>query len=386
MLKYGLLRKQYSLFLVIFLFGGFILSGFFTYFMPFIRIISVIIILIYLSVNIYLNYLKSRNIFIFQIILLSYIMIQFYLNQIRDFDADLAMLLTMLFATLFLKNIKELIRILKFVIILNFIAMFFEVVSFSYIINIVEANKYEFGRMQGIFSYSKEAGYFLLIAFIFLRYFNISIFYKIILLLSSVMSGARTAIIAIIFILLVDYIYQAHRKLNFRNIFKQYLYFIVIIVLLISFSSYYFTDKTEYMLFRISSSFDFDSSSQQHRLYYWNFYFNSLNDYSLLDWLVGKGTYLNNLIGNGSENTYLMVISQIGLIGLFIFIIPFIMVIILLLKKPFKYYPFLILFVFLFVGRIGIGWADGILMWIMIYFIINKNYKYNVKMRKLNEH
>lgn len=370
------LVHNYNYFFTILLFVGFIVSTPFTYFVPSIRYLAVSIIFGYLFINIFTNYWKERKLFLFQIFLILYIYIQHFLNQIRDFDSDLAVLLSMLLATAFIKNIDNTIKILKFLVVVNFIAMVYEVISFEYIINMVEGNKYEFGRMQGLFSYSKETGYFLLITFVFLRYFDVSMFYKIILILSAIMSGSRTAIIAILFILFIDYIYQIYKKINY----KQFIYFFITVTILILFTSYYFTDKTEYMLFRILSSFDFETSSQQHRLYYWNFYFESLNNYSIFNWIFGNGTYLNHLIGNGSENTYLMIISQMGLIGLSIFLIPIFLVIILFFKKPFRYYPFLVLFVFLFVGRIGIGWADGILMWIMIYILINNNYTYNKRL------
>lgn len=368
--------NRYKFFITIVLFIGFIVSAPFEYFIPSIRYLAVAIIFGYLFINIFTNYWKERKLFLFQMFLISYIYIQHFLNQIRDFDSDLAVLLSMLLATAFIKNIDSTIKILKFLVVVNFIAMVYEVISFEYIINIVENNKYEFGRVQGLFSYSKETGYFLLITFVFLRYFDVSMFYKIILILSATMSGSRTAIIAILFILFIDYIYQTYNKINY----KQFFYFFITVAILILFTSYYFTDKTEYMLFRILSSFDFETSSQQHRLYYWKFYFESLNNYSIFNWIFGNGTYLNHLIGNGSENTYLMIISQMGLIGLSIFLVPIFLVIILFFKKPFRYYPFLVLFVFLFVGRIGIGWADGILMWIMIYILINNNYTYNKRL------
>lgn len=372
--QYVLQKNQY--FFVVLLFIGFITSASATYFIPIIRNLAVSMIFAYLIYNIFINYWQDRILFLFQMLLVTYMSLQHFLNQVRDFDADLATLLAMLLATLFFKNLENTMKVLKFIVIVNFIAMIYEMVTFEYIINIVAANKYEFGRMQGIFSYSKEAGYFLLISFVFLRYFNVSMFYKVLILFSSILSGSRTAMVVILLILIIDYIYQSHRKINLKKIFKQYLYLSIFILLTIFLASYYFADKTEYMLFRILSSFDLESSSQQDRLYFWSIYFNSLDSYSIVQWIFGNGTYLNNLVGNGSENTYLMIISQVGLIGLSLFMIPIIMVAFLFFKKPFKYYTFLLLLAILFTGRIGIGWADGILMWMLIYYILYQNYIY----------
>lgn len=372
----GKKADEQKYFFTILLFVGFISAAFFAYFFPIIKIVAIAFVLVYLIINIFMNYYYDSRIFIFQLFLISFLFLQLFLNQIRDFNADLAILIVMLLGTAFMKNIDETIKILKVVVIVNFFIMLYEVINFEYLIQIVEANKYEFGRMQGLFSYSKEAGYFLLIAFIYMRYFDISMFYKIIILLSSVLSGSRTAIVAIVFILLVDYIYNTHKGINIKFLFKQYMLFIITITSLWLLSVYYFTDQNEYMLHRILSSFDFESSSQVTRVTFWNEYFQSLNNYSILQWLVGNGTYLNNLIGNGSENAYLMVISQLGILGFFIFTLPFIFVIVLFLNKPFKYYPLLVLAIFLFVGRIGVGWADGILMWMLVYYVIYQNYTY----------
>lgn len=368
--------NKYDLVFIILLFVGFISSSLFSYFLPMFRNFAVIAVLLYLFINIFNNYWLDRKLFIFQTFLIFYLCVQYYINQFQDHDTDMAIVLSMVFATLFFKNIDVVIKILKPVLIINFLFMFYEVISFEYIINIVEENKYEFGRMQGIFSYSKETGYFLLITFIFLRHFNISIFYKLLILVSSVMSGSRTAIIAVSTILIIDLIIEMHKEINLKKAIKKYFYFLIAFLLLLILASNYFNEKNEYMLFRIMSSLDFESSSQIDRLYYWNFYFNSLDNYSVFEWMFGKGTYLNYIIGNGAENTYLMVMSQLGLIGLFIFCVPIILIIFLFFKYPFTYYPFILLFVFLFVGRIAVGWADGILMWMLIYFVLNYNYKF----------
>lgn len=373
---------KYNTLFIIFLFIGFITSGIFTYYIPILRYFAVIAIFIYLLFNMLINYWVEKKLFLFQLFLVSYILLQYLLNQTRDFGGDYSSLIAMLLASIFYKKIDSIINIIKFIIVVNFFIMLYEVISLEYIIKIVESNEYVSARMQGLFSYSKEAGYFLLIVFIFLRYFSVSMFYKILILLSSVMSGSRTAILAVCFILILDYIVSTHKKLTVINLVKQYVYLIMTSGMLIIFSIYYFSSKNEYMFRRILSSFNFDSSNHLERFYFWNSYFNGLNDYTLFEWIFGKGTYLNHLIGNGAENTYLMIISQIGIIGLLLFIIPIFLIILLFLKFSFKYYPLMILFTFLFVGRVGTGWADGILMWILIFYILNNSYTYMSKINR----
>ena len=132
----------------------------------------------------------------------------------------------------------------------------------------------------------------------------------------------------------------------------------------------YFDDDNIYMLYRILSSFDFSSSSHVERVLFWSGYINELDNYSFNQWLFGAGTYLNFLLGNGSENTYLMVLSQSGLIGLFIFGFPLLLALIMFFRYPRELYPLVLMLLFLNVGRIGVGWADGILMWCYVIGVI----------------
>jgi len=310
------ITNRYRLFFTILLFIGFIISAPFTYFVPSLRYIAAIIIFLYLIVTIFTNYWTDKQLFIFQIFLILYLFIQLFLNQIRDYNADFSILFSILFATLFLKNIEQIIRILKIIIIINFVIMIYEVITFEYIINIVEVNKYQFGRMQGLFSYSKEAGYFLLITFIFIRYFNVILFYQLIIFLSSFMSGSRTAMLFIGFILIIDNIYLIHKKITLYKFIKRYISLFFILYVGLVLFTYYFNEDNIYILNRILNSFNMESSSQSERIVFWKSYFFAFNDYNIIELLFGKGTYLNHQIDNGAESAYLMLFSQLGLIGL----------------------------------------------------------------------
>lgn len=369
---------------VISLFIGLVVSSPITYFIPSIRPLVLAILMIFSFLYFFDLYFKNRGFFLFQFLIVSFGAIQYSLNQIRTYDADLAPLIAMFIASLFINHVNQILKLLKIVIIVNLLVMLYEFFSFQYVINIVVENRYEFGRMQGLFSYSKEAGYFIVMAFLFVRFFDNSFIFKIILFLSAVLSGSRTPIIFIAIIMFIDYIYLVHRHINIKKLIKKYLYVIIILFVFISLGAFYFTDKNEYMLLRILSSFDFESSSQQARLFFWSEYVYHIGNYNFFQLLFGDGTYINNVIGNGSESSYLMILSQMGLIGLLLFVIPLFVITILFFKYPFTFYPLIIMMLFLQVGRISMGWADGILMWVLIFFILNKYYVLHENKRRVS--
>ena len=326
---------------VLSLFLGIIVCAPIVYFVPYMRYIFIVFLIIFLFFYFLYSYFQTKNLFVFQSLIICFIIIQMGLSQFRQHDADLAPFIAMLIASLFIWNTNKILNLLKIVVILNFIAMVYEVLSEKYIINIILENQYEFGRMQGLFSYSKEAGYFILISFLFVRYFNNSFILKIILLFSSVLSGSRTSMLFILIIMLIDYIYITCRHINIVLFINRCLCFAFIIVFGIIISKIYFTNENEYMLFRILSSFDFESSSQAERLLYWNEYIKYILNYNFFCFLFGNGAYVDSIVGNGAESTYLMIISQQGIFGLLLFLIPLFLVVILFFLNRLNFIQFL---------------------------------------------
>lgn len=359
------------------LFVGFVSSALFTYYFPQIRLLAILFVALFMIVT-FVAFLKGKKLdLIFQSVLLVFVLFQFFLDQARDYHSNLAPFIAIIIALSFYRNNEVINNVLKVVVVINFLVMTYEFFASDYLIKVVEGNKYEPGRLQGLFSYSKECGFFLFMSFIFIRKYKASAFIKLIIFASSLMSGSRTVILFVLFVISMDLILSIRVNIKvFLNILMAFLFgsivFYFIMVEHFELGNFYIFD-------RMVNSFNFNSSSHVARFFYWSSYFNEIGNYSVMQLFFGAGTYLNFLIGNGSENTYLMIVSQYGIIGLIIFCFPLILTLGLFFRYPYDLYPIVIMLLFLNVGRIGVGWSDGILMWCYvintIYAKSNMNHK-----------
>ena len=89
---------------------------------------------------------------------------------------------------------------------------------------------------------------------------------------------------------------------------------------------FYFIGGSAYMLDRIYNSFNFGSSSHLDRLFFWNAYLLEINKYNWYEIFFGAGQKINVIVGNGAESTYLMILSQYGMITLTTMIGVFILI------------------------------------------------------------
>ncbi|WP_281630276.1 hypothetical protein [Vibrio sp. St2] len=367
---FNYLSRHLDIFSVCLLFVGFVTSAFFTYKIPPIRIVAVLFVASVVFVSIVNNIKKKRLDFLFQSILIVFVVFQLSLDQVRTYQSEIAPFIAMIIALSFYKYNDVIYKVLRIVLVVNFLVMTYELATHDYLIKVVAENKYEHGRLQGLFSYSKECGFFLFFAFLYVRKYQSGLFIKSIVIASSLMSGSRTVILFVGFIILLDFFLALRVKFKTKDFYKAITIMLFGGVLFGYLAVKYFDKNNIYMLYRILASFDFSSSSHVDRVFFWSSYIHELDNYTLTQWLFGAGTYLNVLLGNGSENTYLMIISQSGLTGFFIFGFPLVLTLALFFRYPREIYPLVLVLLFLNVGRIGVGWADGILMWCYVISVI----------------
>ena len=350
---------------IISLFISFIVNAPFTYFFPEIRILFILTTLI-TGFYRFWNF-KSFKLYLLFFVFISILILYYLINQTFLYPSNNTFFICLIFGLLAFKDYKLIITFLKIALIINFSIMIYELISFKYLINIVSENKFEIGRYQGLFSYSKENSYFILITYLYLRYFNSLGIYKWIILFSAFLTGSRTSIIFILVIILLDYILN---NFNFRKIkIKKILAFALTFIISFKLIDYYLSENI-LIYNRILNSFNFQSSSHLDRIYFWETYLDYIFNYELIHFLVGKGTYIANTIANGAESTWLMIFSEGGLLALIIFSLPILYVSSLTFKNPSKYYPFILIIILFQFGRIAVGWADGILFWSLIFYII----------------
>lgn len=362
---------------------GLICNATFSEFFPSLRLLFLVIAII-LSLYKFSTYGRSVSMISTLFLILSLIFFNSNYYIIINSHTDNAYYFAIIFGLIISDNIFTLKKYLTYIIIINFIVMIYEILNFKYFINLVAANKFELGRYQGLFAYSKETSFFLVVSFLLFRHFNTSFIFKLLLLISSIFTGSRTSMIFIGSILIIDVFFKINVKNKTKNI-KYFIGIVLFLLLLIPFFQLYFKDN--FVIYnRILNSFDSQSSGHLDRMYWWSRYIEYIGDYNLIEIIFGKGSFIVQRLVNGSENTWITLFSEVGLVGFLIYFIPILYLSFLSVKNSFKYYPYFLLMLLMIFGRIGLGWADGIILWALIFHIIyfskkidyEKNYLFNI--------
>lgn len=258
--------------------------------------------------------------------------------------------------------------LLVYFVIISLIVMIFDIYNLEYLFNFDPIlNYYQVDRAKGLFSYSKEAGSFsIFAALIFRNQPKILV----LLFLTSILTGSRSAIIFIFIVLLIDMVFYNRSKFNLK-------FFIAVVIgILVIFLSLYIIYEINDSLFRrMNNSFDFsDSGTHSYRFFIWDQYLNQLEKFSLVHILFGNLGYIESVLGNGAENAYLTIWANSGL---FLFIIYYLPILFLAVLSSINFrllYPFILLVILLQFGRQGTGWADGILLWAYVFHIYDSPY------------
>lgn len=349
--------------------SGFICNAFLTQYIPELRIFFIAIALV-LGIYKLSSYFKHKiTIYVTIITFLLILFYKFYYIYI-GYNTDNPYLYCIILGLLLSDNIEFLKKILSYVLVINIILMYLEFINGEYLINIVDANKFELGRYQGLFSYSKETSFFLVITFLLFRFLDMSMIYRIIFFISSIFTGSRTSMLFIFFIIIIDLIIKTEiKKILSKYVLKYILIICTNFLLFYYFVKPYFIDNL-IILDRIINSFNTQSSGHVDRYYFFSRYIDQIKEFNIIEFLLGKGNYIARLVGNGSENTWLTLISETGLIGFLIYAIPLAYLSILSIFNFYKFYPFILLIMLMMFGRIGLGWADGIILWCIIFYSI----------------
>ena len=252
-------------------------------------------------------------------------------------------------------------RVLVYVVFLNFIILLGDVFSGAYIISPELGYKYEADRGRGLFSYSKECGSFVLFSALVFRN-NFKILF--LLLASAVLTGSRAPMLFISSILLIEYIFY-DEKFRTKSIFS------VFFVMFFSFyfASLYFSLNSS-MLGRILGSFDFATGgTHAFRFEIWNAYISELRKYDVVHFIFGNPFALHRILGNGAENQFLDLLSNGGLVMLFVGVSPILFLATASIIKFSDYYPFILVLIVMLFARYGSGWSDGVILWFVVFHI-----------------
>ena len=348
--------------IIIGLIGGFVVNAFLSEFYPILRHF---LVALFFSLAILRLLFSKNNYSRIQLLLLLFVSTALSaFNTWYNGSIHVSLYLVPLVLVLMAKvRILYFVEVLKSLLIINLLVQIYEVFNGEYLIS--NPNVYfEIGRYQGVFSYSKETAYFLMFAYIFVRKSKHSLLFLFVSLFSAVLTGSRTAQLFVGLLGILDVSRLLFTQLKRKNILTG-LFLISTLVALITALRWYFSIYIN-VYSRVLDSLNMDSSGHRDRLYFIKQYISSLENSSIRDVLLGNGTYINSLVGNGSETTYLDVIAQLGVQGLLVYFAIFIGFKVLNSHSLLTNFEFILILFFMLVGRVSLGWADGILMWVLI--------------------
>lgn len=277
----------------------------------------------------------------------------FILNELSSYTYQYEVFFVAMIAQIFVWTRESYAALIVFIVI-NLFAKFYEFIQNDYLFWSESSTFFHPGRLQGLFAYSKEAGYF---------YATLPLFYLIrrrgalILLLAifgSMATGTRTALLSVMLVVLVHV---------FRDGIKIRLFSILLVSLFIA--------SSMFELNRYYGMFDINSSSNSERFYFMYEHIDKLsNSFNIYDYIFGTGTYVSIEVGNGSENLFIFLFESFGIVSIFLLIYIWLFT---------KYRAVLIpLFFCGLVGRYGVGLADGLIVFSLLNYdslFISKSFK-----------
>lgn len=273
------------------------------------------------------------------------------------------------------REMDSFLTLIKIWVVLNFFALIYEAATGKYLVNINTAYEdYYYYYLRGLFSDPKGGAFFILMAGVIVRGKSKLIF--IIALLSSFMSGSRTAMLGLSVIFLVDLVYNTFLFNKSLLTFVKKFLGLIILLGIVFVAIYAYLLEHIILLDKLLVSFDMQSSSHSVRSYMWLTHFKLyLFDFTLWQMVFGYSGYTRELIGNGAESSWVMLLTEGGIIAFMIYFIPMCILISRAFKNFYLYYPFVVIMALMMVGRVCVGFADGTILWGLIFSMIKvKNF------------
>ena len=275
---------------------------------------------------------------------------------------------SIVFGFFFACNYDFFVRLLKSFLVLNFLAMIYEFGSSAFILEPTSDLPQFIGRAKGLISYSKEAGALVLVFAVFFvrelgyRWFPV-------LLASAVLTGSRMSMVVVFLIIFLELIRRLfhHRRAFVSNLFSI---FVLILVLMVGVLFYLSLGQSEIIVNRFYRTFDITHSSNIERMHFWASYLAVYSEFDLVNLIFGRPYFAQYFIGNGAESAFLNLLTDGGMVGLSVYLFAILFICFRApLKVSFMCNVFLLL-VSMQLSRVGLGFLDGVVLWVIFWVLI----------------
>ncbi|MEN7551991.1 hypothetical protein AAG747_29015 [Rapidithrix thailandica] len=183
-------------------------------------------------------------------------------------------------------------------------------------------------------------------------------------LLACILANSRLGILCISSILIVKWVFS----LNIESIWKistQKIFYLAIglISLIVVFIKLDFQS-----VHRILSMFNSEHSTNSARFHFWTLGLKEYLSYEPINLLLGKAGYFRSMAKNSSENSFLFLLLENGLLGFLYYVFPLLFLSVI---ASFKHVFFLLLFGILtfclFIQTYYLGASANLLLWLFLF-------------------
>lgn len=272
---------------------------------------------------------------------------------------------------LFYRDFNTCFKIIKVILLFNFLLILYEYISISYIFPPTVDLPEFYGRAKGVFSYSKEmASVLIIISSLYLP--KLKGYWFWVLFISSLLSGSRLAVLVVSSCILIEVIYR--NRIYFRRNFERFIVYspLVLILLVIVIIAFFQTKYAHVTYIRMLGAFDVTHSSNVERISFWTQYISIFSSYDLVHLLFGYPNKASLLVGNGAESSYLNLLVDGGFFALFLYLLCF-FIIFLNVNGLNVFICVLLLVCSMQITRVGIGFVDGSLLWMYFWNVVLRN-------------
>lgn len=271
---------------------------------------------------------------------------------------------------LYLLDKKELNRILIILLIISLILAVYETIIRDYLFSnemikngelVVYDTKTAGGitgvfRAKALFYGSLSLGLFALgVAFFFPNNFLVMT----LAFITAFLAGTR---LAIVFIILLIYI-NPSLKIE-KKIFHLLLFSMVFLLIFFIIRRY---DSAS--LERILNVFNVDGGTHDNRIIMWRNGIYYFSEYSLIHLIFGYNGYFLNLFANNSESGWITLLTDLGMLGFFLYLIPQLYLFVSFLKKS-KYHMATVVLLFVMCNSFvtfNLSMTGNLIYWICIF-------------------
>ena len=291
----------------------------------------------------------------------------------NPFDLHVFSFILVLFVSIAIKeDILVFVKPMKIFLIINLMALIWEKIEGNFFIE--PALSSDYGSMsayyygQGLNTYAKGAAELVAISLLFFRNDNVV---KIVIFVSTLFIGVRSAIVLAIVIIIIDYIFlfKWSKKFTISTLFFGILMIIGcwLIINDIIYSGRYL------------SSFDLQSPTYVARWWIVNRHIECYLSLPLFQQLFGSGSYCANLYSWGSESFPVQLLTYYGVFFFCIYLLMVITIFVKIITSPRRlidFYPFLLILLMGIFVRFPLGWFGGSVFFGLLFIALFEKQKW----------